>query len=97
MIMAGGAAAGAAAAAAAIAQAIKASGVLVTVSPLDFLAVIQRQKEPLVVHAQGGFFSTNYQYLTSYKGLAFFTKSPEPLALPSGTEVVLAKGIHIPG
>jgi hypothetical protein len=94
MIMAGGAAA---AAAAAIAQAIKASGVLVTVTPLDFLALVQRQKEPLVVHAQGGFFSTNYQYLVSYKGLAFYTKSPEPLALPHGTEVVQAKSISIPG
>jgi hypothetical protein len=91
-----GATAGAAAAAAAIAQAIKASGVLVTVKPADFLAVVQRQKEPLVVHAIGGIFSTSYQYLTSYKGLAFFTKSPEPLVLPSDAEVVPAKSIWIP-
>jgi hypothetical protein len=94
MIAASGAAA---AAAAAIAQAIKASGVLVTVTPTDFLAIMQRQKDGLVVHALGGFFSTNYQYLTSYKGLAFFTKSPEPLMLPPGTEVVQAKNIWIPG
>jgi hypothetical protein len=91
------AAGAAAAAAAAIAQAIKASGVLVTMTPPDFLAIVQRQKDALVVHAVGGFFSTNYQYLTSYKGLAFFTKSPEPLVLPPGTEVVQAKGIWIPG
>ena len=90
-----GAAAGAAAAA--IAQAIKASGVLVTVAPPDFLAIVQRQKDALVVHATGGFFSTNYQYLTSYKGLAFFTKSSEPLVLSAGTEVVQAKSIWIPG
>jgi hypothetical protein len=50
-----------------------------------------------VVHATGGFFSTNYRYLTSYKGLAFFTKSPTPLDLPSGTELVQAKAIWIPG
>jgi hypothetical protein len=91
------AAGAAAAAAAAIAQAIKASGVLVTVTPPDFLAIVVRQKDALVVHAVGGFFSTNYLYLTSYKGLAFFTKSSEPLVLPSGTEIVQAKNIWIPG
>ena len=90
-------AAAGAGAAAAIAQAIKACGVLVTVPPPDFLTIVQRQKDALVVHATGGFFSTNYQYLTSYKGLAFFTKSSEPLVLPSGTEVVQAKSIYIPG
>ena len=88
---------GAAAAGAAIAQAIKASGVIVRVEPDDFLGILQRQTGALVVHATGGFFSTNYQYLTSYKGLAFFTKSSEPIHLPSGTELVLAKGIWIPG
>jgi len=90
-------AAAGAAAAAAIAQAIKASGVLVTVEPLDFLNIVARQKEPLVVHTVGGLFWTNYQYLTSYKGLAFFTKSPEALNLPRDVEVVQAKNISIPG
>jgi len=87
----------AAAAAAAIAKAIKASGVIVQVSPEDFLLIVQRQQGPLVVQAIGGFFSTNYQYLSSYKGLAFFTKSPDPLVLPSGCEVVEAQKIWIPG
>lgn len=86
----------AAAAAAAAAQAIKASGVIVRVEPGDFLSILQRQPGALVVHATGGFFSTNYQYLTSYKGLAFFTKSADPLDLPSGTEVIQAKTIWIP-
>jgi len=93
---AGPAASGGAAAAAAIAQAIRASGVIVRVEPTDFLEILSRQQTPLVVHATGGFFSTNYQYLTSYKGLAFFTKSPMPLALPAGVEVVQAKKIWIP-
>ena len=87
----------AAAAAAAIAQAIKASGVLVTVTPSDFQNLVQRQRDALVVHAVGGFFSTNYQYLMGYKGLAFYTKSSEPLVLPAGTELVQAKNIWIPG
>ena len=86
-----------AAAAAAIAQAIKASGAIVNVEPEEFLRILQRTQTPLVIHAVGGFFSTNYRYLTSYKGLAFFTKSPDPLDLPNGSEVVLAKKIWIPG
>ncbi len=47
--------------------------------------------------ARGGFFSTNYQYLTGYKGLVFFTKSSMPLELPGGIELVAAKKIWIPG
>jgi hypothetical protein len=93
---AGGGSAAGAAAAAAIAQAIKASGAIVRVEPDDFLAIVQRQKAALVVHATGGFFSTNYQYLTGYKGLAFYTKSPAPLILPSDVELVLAQKIWIP-
>jgi hypothetical protein len=91
------ASAGAAAAAAAIAKAIKASGAIIKVEPKDFQAILQRQFEPLVVQATGGFFSTNYQYLTSYKGLCFFTKSSTPLDLPSESEIVLAAKIWIPG
>ena len=87
---------GAAAAAAAIAQATKASGVIVRLAPGDFLAVLGRQDEPLVVHATSGMLSTRYEYLNSYKGLAFFTKTEVPLSLPRGTEVVLARKIWIP-
>ena len=94
---AGAGAAGAAGAAAAVAQAIKASGAIVRVAPEDFLSILGRQREPLVVHATGGFFSTSYLYLSSYKGLAFFTKSPAPLDLPGGSEVVRAQKIWIPG
>jgi hypothetical protein len=93
----GSAAAGAAAAAAAVAKAIKASGAIVRVEPEDFLRILRRQQAPLVVHATGGFFSTSYLYLSSYKGLAFFTKSPAALDLPSGCEVVQAQKIWIPG
>ncbi len=87
----------AAAAAAAVAQAIKASGVLVRVEPEQFTGLVNRQRDPLVVCATGGLLSTNYQYLFSYKGLAFYTKSPDPLPLPTGAEVVTAKSIWIPG
>jgi hypothetical protein len=86
-----------AAAAAAIAQAIKATGVIVRVSPEDFHAILRKSDQPLVVAATGGFISTNYQYLTSYKGLAFFTKSSEPLVLPPKAELIEAQKIWIPG
>jgi hypothetical protein len=90
------AAGGAAAAAAAIAQAIKASGVLVRLEPGEFLKILGRVENPLIVVAKGRFFNRGYQYLTSYKGLAFFAKSPEPLRLPPGAELVQAGSIWIP-
>jgi len=50
---------------------------------------------PLVVHAVGGFWKTQYQYLTSYKGLAFYTTSPTALPLPRA-ELIAAKSIKMP-
>lgn len=92
------AAAGAgAAAAAAIANAIKASGVVVRVTTTDFLTILRKIERPLVIYAKGGFFSTNYQYLVSYKGFAFFTKSSEPILLPTEIETIVARKIWIPG
>jgi ABC-type transport system substrate-binding protein len=83
-------------AAAAIAQAIKASGAIVRVQPRDFMSVLQKIDQPLVVIAEGGLLKTNYQYLTGYKGLVFFTKSETPLQLPSDIELITAKKIWIP-
>jgi hypothetical protein len=82
--------------AAAIANALKASGVVVQVSQEDFEAILRRVEKPLVITATGGIISTNYQYLTSYKGFAFFTKCPVPLILPSEAEVISAENIWIP-
>ena len=90
-------AAGAGAAAAAMVQAVKASGTIVRVEPEEFERILARQPGLLVVTAQGGIFSTKYQYLTSYKGLAFFTESATPLNLASNIELVTAKKIWIPG
>ena len=88
---------GAAAAAAIIANAIKASGAIVRVEPKDFATLLRKADKPLVVYAEGGLLSTNHQYLMSYKGLTFFTKSDEQIDLPKGTEVVVADKIWIPG
>lgn len=83
-------------AATAVIQATRALGVIVRVAPESFMSIVQRQENPLVVHARGGLLTPNHQYLTSYKGLAFFTKSSTELQLPFGAEVILAKSIWIP-
>jgi len=90
------AAAGGAAAAAAIAQAIKASGVLVRVTPAAFQTILRKVENPLVIYALSGFFSKKHVYLVSYKGFAFFTKSSEPLLMPSGVETIVAAKIWLP-
>lgn len=94
--MSAGAAGAAAAAAAAVVNATKASGVIVRVEPADFRALLRRTADPLVVHASGGVLRTTHKYLTSYKGIAFFTKSRTALELPRGTELVEADSIWIP-
>lgn len=94
--MANGGAAAAAAAAAARANAIKASGAIVRVSPGDFRSLLARAEDALVVTAEGGVFSTTYKYLLGYKGFAFFTKSSEPIQLPSHVETIRAAKIWVP-
>lgn len=89
-------AAGAAAVVVAIANAISASGVLIRLEPEDFQRMVQKIEQPLVVTATGGIFSTKYQYLVSYRGLAFHTKSSEPIGLPVGVETVTAKKFWMP-
>jgi hypothetical protein len=87
----------AAAAAAAIANAIKASGVLVQVEPAEFSKLLARSEDPLVVYARPrGLFSKKHTYLMSYGGLAFHTASVEPLDI-GRAQVVTARSISIPG
>ena len=89
-------AAGAAAAAAAIARAIKASGTIVRVEPDEFRKLLAQNPDGLVVHAEGGLFSSGDKYLMSFKGLAFYTVSGEPISIPSGCQRVEAKKIWMP-
>jgi hypothetical protein len=79
-----------------IAQANRATGLLVRLEPEEFSKVLSRMKEPMVVVVEGGIFTTHYHYLTSYKGLPFYTKSDGQLQLPDGTEVVNAGSISLP-
>jgi hypothetical protein len=86
-----------AAVAAIIANAIKASGTLVRIDPSEFVKIVRKVEAPLVIYTRAGFLSRKHQYLTSYKGFAFHTKSSEQIDLPRNTEVIVADKIWIPG
>ena len=90
-----GGAAGGVAAAAAIANAIKASGAIINVDPKDFISIVSRSREPLVVMADKSFWSA-YKYLSSYKGLTFYAKSNQRLNIPGNAEIIIARKIWIP-
>ncbi len=92
-----GAASIASAQAAAIARAIKASGAIVSVEPDDFLYILAKGSRPIVITATGGIVRLNYQYLTTYRGFVFYTKSRVPLALPADAEIIAANKIWVPG
>jgi hypothetical protein len=94
--MVNGAAASAAAAAAAIANAIKASGAIINMESTDFMTILEKVDSHLVVCSESKFISTKYHYLTSYKGLIFYTKSATPLMLRPSAEIIYAKKIWIP-
>jgi len=95
--MTGAAGASSAGAQAGMIQAVRALGVIVRVEPDQFIEVLLRMEKPLIVSAEGGIFKTNYRYLTSYKGIAFFTKAARPLPLPKDAEIVVASKIWVPG
>jgi len=86
----------AAAAVAAMINAIKASGTIVRVESKEFATILAKSKTPLVVQYEGGVFGKKYYYLTSYKGLAFHTKSKMPLNLPGDIELIAAKAFWMP-
>lgn len=80
-----------------IAEAVKASGTVVRVEPTEFTKLLAKTDRPLVVYSEGGLLQTHYEYLMSYKGFAFFTKTPEQISLPRTAEIVVAEKIWIPG
>lgn len=84
-------------AAQAIAKAIKASGVIVHVEPAEFSSIMRKMDQPLLVYSPPRMLTRRHQYLTSYKGLAFFTKSSEQIDLPRNVEVIVARSLWMPG
>jgi hypothetical protein len=91
-----GAGGGAAAAAAAIANAIKASGAIVEVKLEEFLKILSLLEEPLVVMCEKKIFKSSFQYMISYKGFVFHTKSKEHLPEINSARVIMAKNIWVP-
>lgn len=81
---------------AAMIRAVKASGTIVRVEANEFLKILAKTKTPLVVQHEGGVFGKKYYYLTSYKGLAFHTKSKTPLNLPGDIELIAAQAFWMP-
>ena len=69
------------------------SSLLVRLASDEFAKFLSRIKEPLVVVVEGDRY---YHYLTSHKGLPFYTESFEPLPLPPTAEVVNAEGMSLP-
>lgn len=97
--MAAGGGAGASAAAAAhnqLVQAVRASGVIVHVEPMEFQKLLAQTKDALVVISRGGVFKSHLKYLVSYKGLAFYTKTNTQLSLPGDAQTVEANKIWVP-
>jgi len=79
-----------------IADAIKASGTIVQVEPQELLMVLELNHEPLVVRSSTKFFGVKYQYLTSYRGLAFYAKTKTQLTLPAHCQIIESKKIWVP-
>lgn len=77
-------------------QAIKASGAIIQLEPNEFNKILAKIENPLVVTGRSGVFGKDYQYLTNYKGLHFYCKSPVAINLPTGAEVVRSKRILVP-
>lgn len=71
-------------------------GARVTVEPTDFLSILAKSDEPLVVmkeKKEGRIIKHGYMYMTGYKGFVFFTQSPTPLELPRDAEVITTQKI----
>lgn len=80
---------------AAMMNAIKAFGPIVHVEPNNFMDLLGHAESLLVVYAPAKFWG-KHKYMTSYKGLFFYTKAATLLNLPAKTEVVQAKKICFP-
>ncbi|GJD23471.1 hypothetical protein RIVM261_084270 [Rivularia sp. IAM M-261] len=59
----------------------------------DFLNILSRNPEPLVIVTAEGFFTKLYKYATAYKGFVFFTESLDKLELSNNIEVIQATSI----
>lgn len=80
----------------AVANAVKAIGSIVKLTPEEFSRVLSTVSDPLVVTSTGGLFSKWHKYLFAYRGLTLYCKSSSELLLPGGAQVIEAQKISIP-
>jgi hypothetical protein len=59
----------------------------------DFLTILSKSEQPLVIVTSEGFFTKIYKYVTAYKGFVFFTESLDKLELDSNIEVIYAQSL----
>ena len=77
----------------AIGSARQVSGSTEKITASAFLTILRRMSSPLVVVAETGLVKSKFKYLTSYKGLSFYTESSQPIDLPGDAEIVKADNL----
>lgn len=88
--------ASAATAAAVIQNAIKANGAIIYVEPDEFIKILSRTQNPIVITTRHGVFSKKHKYLTSYKGFVFYSRSSDELSFSMPVELISAGRIWVP-
>ncbi len=79
-----------------IMEAKKAMGSIIHIENKDFLDLVKKEENPLVVFHHGGVLRKVYSYLFSWQGYIFVTKSQKKLSLPGKTQVIKAKKLELP-
>jgi hypothetical protein len=72
-----------------------AAGCVVFLEREEFIDVLKRQEEPLLVCSLSGTFRNAYVYLTCYRGLPFAHRTRTPIPL-EGYELINAEQIRFP-
>lgn len=73
-----------------------ASGCVVFLDKEEFIDVLKRQKDPLVVCSLKGTFRNVWTYLTCHRGMLFAHRSKSPIPL-EGYELINAEEIRFSG
>lgn len=68
-------------------------GTGVRIKSEDFMTIVSKSEDPLVVETAEGFFTKIYKYATAYKGFVFFTESLNRLQFTAHTEIIQALSI----
>ena len=79
-----------------LAQAVKATAGLIRIDAAEFQNILNRTENPIVVIAEGGFFSKSTRYLTSYRGFILYTQTRDPLHIPGRAEILRARSLWLP-